>query len=82
MNKRIRKKQLKRALRELVAISKEREAERERVFRKAMQGVLDAYGKSNAEFAAAFQCYLEIAYRLMASGPLPSFLEKYQPPRS
>ncbi len=41
MNKRIRKKQLKRALHELIAAYDEYEAARERVFRKALQDVTD-----------------------------------------
>lgn len=78
MNKRIRKKQLKRTLRGLLAAYDEYEAERERVFRKAMQGVLDAHGKSNEEFAAAFRCYLDVAHRLLSSGPPPRFLAEYE----
>ena len=50
MNKRIRKKQLKRALNGLLAAYDEYEAARERVFRKALQDVADAYGGPKETF--------------------------------
>ena len=61
MNKRIRKKHLKRTLNGLLAAYDEYEAARERAFRKAVQTVADAYGTSRETFPAAFRCYMEIA---------------------
>ena len=74
MNKRIRKKQLKRALLELLAAYGEYEAARERVFRKAMQGVADSCGTSQEASLAAFRRYMEIAAIMASSGPLPRSL--------
>jgi len=76
MNKRIRKKQFKRALRGLLAVYDEYEAARERVFRETLQDVTDACGKSHEEFLAAFRCYLDVASLLAFSGPPPRFLTK------
>ena len=73
MNKRIRKKQLKRTLCELVTAYDEYEAARERVFRKAMQDLVDVYGKSHETLAAALRCYMEIASILALNGPPPKF---------
>ena len=72
MNKRIRKKHLKRTLNGLLAAYDE--AARERVFRKALQDVADAYGGSKETFYAAFLRYMEIASIMASSGPLPRFL--------
>ena len=69
MNKRIRKKQFKRALRGLLAVYDEYEAARERVFRETLQDVTDACGKSHEEFLA-------VASLLAFSGPPPRFLTK------
>ncbi|MDE7221490.1 MAG: hypothetical protein K2O45_18085 [Oscillospiraceae bacterium] len=77
MNKRIRKKQFKRMLRELIAAYDEYEAARERIFRKALQDVTDAHGKSHEEFIAALRRYMEIASLITASGPPPRFLTEY-----
>lgn len=74
MNKRIRKKHLKRTLNGLLAAYDEYEAARERVFRKALQDVADAYGGSKETFYAAFLRYMEIAFMMASSGPLPKFL--------
>ena len=74
MNKRIRKKQLKRRMRELLAAYDEYEAAREGVFREAMQDVIDSYGKSHEAFSAALRRYMGIVSILALSGPLPSFL--------
>ena len=74
MNKRIRKKQLKRTLCELIAAYDEYEAARERIFRKALQDVTDACGKSHEEFIAALRRYMEIASLITANGPPPRFL--------
>ena len=74
MNKRIRKKHFKRALNGLLAAYDEYEAARERVFRKALQDVSDAYGGSKEAFHAAFRRYMEIASVMASSGPPPRFL--------
>lgn len=74
MNKRIRKKHLKRTLNGLLIACDEYEAVRERVFRKALQDVSDAYGGSKEAFYAAFRRYMEIAFVMASSGPPPSFL--------
>ena len=74
MNKRIRKKHLKRTLNGLLSAYDEYEAARERAFRKAVQAVADAYGTSRETFPAAFRCYMEIASIMASSGPPPRFL--------
>ena len=74
MNKRIRKKHLKRALIGLLAAYDEYEAAQERVFRKTLQDVTDAYGGSKETFYAAFRCYMEIASIMASSGTLPRLL--------
>jgi hypothetical protein len=71
MNKRLRKKQLKRAVCGLIAACDEYLAARERIYRKATQDVLDAHGKSNEEFSDALRRFMEIA-SIMASSGLPS----------
>lgn len=72
MNKRIRKKQLKRTLGGLLAAYDEYEAARERAFHKALQTVRDTC-KNPRE---AFSAYMEIASIMAATGPLPRFLTK------
>ena len=74
MNKRIRKKHFKRALNGLLAAYDEYETARERVFRKTLQDVSDAYGGSKEAFHAAFRRYMEIASVMVSSGPPPRFL--------
>ena len=74
MNKRIRKKHLKRALIGLLAAYDEYEAAQERVFRKALQDVVDAYGGSKETFYAAFLRYMEIVSIMASSGLPPKFL--------
>lgn len=74
MNKRIRKKHLKRTLNGLLAAYDEYEAARERVFRKALQDVADAYGGSKETFYAAFLRYMEIVSIMASSGLPPKFL--------
>ena len=69
MNKRIRKKHLKRALNGLLAAYDEYEAARERVFRKALQGVIDARGKSHEEYVEAIRCFMEVISILARRGP-------------
>jgi len=73
MNTRIRKKQLKRTLCKLAAAYGEYEAARERVFRKALQEVTDAYGKSRESSLAVFRGYMEVACLMAFSGPPPEF---------
>ncbi len=85
MNKRIRKKQLKRTLNGLLAAyegmlaahdAREAayEAAQERAFRKALQDVTDAYGGPEETFYAALRRYMEIASVMAFSGPPPKFL--------
>lgn len=74
MNKRIRKKHLKRTLSGLLAAYDEYEAARERVFRKALQDVADAYGGSKETFYAAFLRHMEIVSIMVSSGLPPKFL--------
>ena len=74
MNKRIRKKHFKMALNGLLAAYDEYETARERVFRKTLQDVSDAYGGSKEAFHAAFRRYMEIASVMASSGPPPRFL--------
>ncbi len=74
MNKRIRKKHLKRTMNGLLAAYDEYEAARERVFRKALQDVADAYGGSKETFYAAFLRYMEIVSIMASSGLPPKFL--------
>ncbi len=76
MNKRIRKKQLKRAVRGLIAACEEYEAARDRIFLKAQQELLDARGKSHEESVAALRRYLEVASYLASTGPLPRSLRE------
>ena len=82
MNKRIREKQIKRALIGLLAAYDEYEAARERVFRKALQDVADAYGGPKETFYAAFRRYMEIASMMASSGPPPKFLAERNTPAS
>ena len=74
MNKRIRKKHLKGTLSGLLAAYDEYEAAQERVFRKTLQDVTDAYGGSKETFYAAFRRYMEIASIMASSGTLPRLL--------
>jgi len=78
MNKRIRKKHHKKTLRKITAICDEYEAMRERLWRVAMQDVVDAYGESKEACRAAFRRYMAVASFLAFSGPLPRFLTEYR----
>lgn len=69
MNKRIRKKHLKRALNRLLAAYDEYEAARERAFHKALRNVADTCGPSRDGRLTAFRCYMEIASVMVSSGP-------------
>ena len=82
MSKRIRKKHFKRALNGRFAAYDEYEAARERVFRKALQDVADAYGGPKETFYAAFRRYMEIASMMASSGPPPKFLAERNTPAS
>ena len=72
MNKRIRKKQIRKALRDLIAAYDKFEAARKRAFRKALQDVADAH----LEPCEEIQCYLKIASFLASSGPIPKSLKE------
>ncbi len=74
MNKRIRKKHLKKTLCNLLAAYDEYEAARERIWRTALQDVVDAYGESKEAFRTAFRRYMAVASVLAFSGPPPRFL--------
>lgn len=81
MNKRIRKKQLKRTLNGLLAAYEgmlaahdAREAAQERIFHKTIQNVEDAQGKSHEEYVAAIRSCMEVMSILAHSGPPPKFL--------
>lgn len=69
MNKRIRKKQLKRALNGLLAAYDEYKAARERAFRNALQIVTDTCENPRDVFSAC----MEIAAFMASSGPPPGF---------
>ena len=57
MNKRIRKKQLKRALNGLLAVCDTYEAMWERMLRETKQDLVDAYAGPKGTFYAAFRHY-------------------------
>lgn len=69
MNKRIRKKHLKRTLNGLLAAYDEYEAARERAFHKTLRNVADACGQSRDERLTLFRRYMEIASVMASSGP-------------
>jgi len=66
MNKRIRKKRLKRALCGMCASYDEYEAARERVWQKALRNVSAACGESRE---AMYRGYMEVACLMASSGP-------------
>ena len=74
MNKRIRKKQLKRVLCELAVVCDKYEAARERILNEAVQGLLDARGQSREIECAALRHCIEAASFLALSGPPSRFL--------
>lgn len=81
MNKRIRKKQLKRTLNGLLAAYEGmlaahdvREAAQERIFHKTIQNMEDAREKSHEEYVAAVRCFMEAISTMAFSGPPPKFL--------
>jgi len=69
MNKRIRKKRIKRTLCGLLAAYDEYEAARERIWQKALRNVADACGEYRE---AMFRGYMEAACLMASSGPPPS----------
>lgn len=76
MNKRIRKKQIKRTLNGLLAAYDEYEAAWKRIFRKAQQDLVDAYAGPKETFYAAFRRYMEVTRAIIFSGlPLCVFME-------
>lgn len=77
MNKRIRKKQLKRALVGLLDACDAYEAMWERIFREAKHDLVDAYAGPKEAFYAAFRRYMEVTSAItMHSGlPISNFLE-------
>jgi len=77
MNKRIRKKQLKRTLRNMLSAYSEYEAACERIWREALRDVVDAYGESKEVFYTAFRRYMEVASILASNGLLSKFLTEY-----
>ncbi len=89
MNKRIRKKQLRRALKGLLALTKDFETVRELATRKAIREVVDAYGKSPKEYLAALRRYMEFTSVIALCNTPSEFLTKcgyyshlHQPPHS
>lgn len=77
MNKRIRKKQFKRTLRELVIACNEYEAARERIFRKALKNLTDEYAEyagSRETFRIWLRHCMDVASLMASTGPPPKFL--------
>ena len=66
--------QFERTLRKLVAVCKHYEAARERVCRKALEDVVDAYGQSPEASKAALRGYMEVVSLVTSSGPPPRFI--------
>ena len=78
MNRRIRKKQLRRAMLEFADACDKYEAARERIYHKAVQDFMDAQGKSREISNAALRRYMEVVSLLASSGPPPrSLTERY-----
>ena len=78
MNRRIRKKQLRRAMLEFADACDKYEAARERIYHKAVQDFMNAQGKSREISNAALRRYMEVLSFLAHSGPPPkSLIEKY-----
>ena len=67
-------KQLERTLRRLVAVCKHYEAARERVCRKALEDVVNAYGQSPEASKAALRRYMSVVSLVTFSGPPPRFI--------
>ena len=78
MNRRVRKKQLRRALFKFIDACDKYEEARERIYHKAVQDFMDAQGKSREISNAALRRYIEVMSLLAYSGPPPrSLTEKY-----
>ena len=77
MNKRIRKKHLKRTINRLLDFCDAYEAAWKRIFYEAQQDLVDAYVGPKAALYAAFRRYMEVTSAItMYSGlPISSFLE-------
>ena len=63
------------------------EAARERVCRKALEDVVNAYGQSPEASKAALRRYMSVVSRVTSSGPPPRFITEmcnsaYQTPQS
>ena len=77
-SRRVRKKQLRRALFKFIDACDKYEAARERIYRKAVEDFMDAQGKSREISNAALRRYMEVVSFLAYSGPPPKSLrEKY-----
>ncbi len=75
MNKRIRKKQIKRTINGLLAAYGELLAAREQVFRRALQKVDACHEESDEARCTTFRRYMEVAAIMASSGP-PPFTER------
>ena len=77
MNKRIRKKQLKRTINRLLTAYDKYEAAWKRIFRKAQRDLVDAYAGPKEALYAAFRHYMDVTHAItMYSGlPLSNFWE-------
>ncbi len=71
MNKRIRRKQIKRTIDGLLAAYDELVAARERVFRRALQKVDACHEESGEALNTTFRHYMEVAAIMAFSGPQP-----------
>ena len=77
-SRRVRKKQLRRAMIKFIDACDKYEAARERIYHKAVQDFMDAQGKSREISNAALRRYMEVVSLLAYSGPPPkSLTEKY-----
>jgi len=77
MNKRIRKKQLRRTLCNMVAAYREMEESRKRLLHLAEQELLNAYGKPDPAFPQALKQYLQVV-ALIPIGELPAYFPVLQ----
>ncbi len=77
MNKRMRKKQLRRTLCNMVAAYQEMEESRKRLLHLAEQELLNAYGKPDPAFPQALKQYLQVV-TLIPIGELPAYFPVLQ----
>jgi len=75
VNKRIRKKQTKRAINGLIAACDDLITARERVFQRALQKVDARHEESGEAPYTTFRCYMAVAAMMASSGP-PPFAER------